>query len=184
MNVLMSGLLVQKLQEYKKYKAISAMLEERRKYAMLSLEKPQEDLAEYTNEPDEYLILDSEQFRRAFEAFLQRKKKLEEIKAHHIRTAKQRITTEIRMTNIKDFFNRMPAGQRANFNELIQKKGDKYDTSVTFASVLEMMKERRLDADQKKLFGDIEVYATEHLMDEVVPDDLLPLEVDNGEQDN
>lgn len=176
--------LVQKLQEYKKYKAISAMLEERRKYAMLSLEKPQEDLAEYTNEPDEYLILDSEQFRRAFEAFLQRKKKLEEIKAHHIRTAKQRITTEIRMTNIKDFFNRMPAGQRANFNELIQKKGDKYDTSVTFASVLEMMKERRLDADQKKLFGDIEVYATEHLMDEVVPDDLLPLEVDNGEQDN
>ena len=29
-----------------------------------------------------------------------------------------------------------------------------------------MMKERQLDADQKRLFGDIEVYATEHLMDE------------------
>ena len=88
------------------------------------------------------------------------------------------------MTSIKDFFNRIPAGQRANFNELIQKKGDKYDTSVTFASILEMMKERRLDAEQKKLFGDIEVYATEHLMDEVVLDDLLPQEVEDGEQDN
>ena len=33
-----------------------------------------------------------------------------------------------------------------------------------------MMKERRLDAEQKRLFGDIEVYATEHLMEEV-PDE-------------
>ena len=32
-----------------------------------------------------------------------------------------------------------------------------------------MMKERQLDAEQKRLFGDIEVYATEHLMDNPVP---------------
>ena len=38
-----------KLKEYKKYKAISAMLEERREIAAATLEKPQEDLAEYTN---------------------------------------------------------------------------------------------------------------------------------------
>ena len=171
--------LVAKLKEDKKYKAISAMLEERREIAAATLEKPQEDLAEYTNEPDEYLILDSVQFKNAFEAFLQRKKKLEEIKAHHIRTEKQRITTEARMTNIKTFFNAMPIGQRANFNELVEKQGDKYDISVTFSSVLEMMKERRLDADQKKLFGDIEVYATEHLMDEVVEEGT-----ENEQQDN
>ena len=34
---------------------------------------------------------------------------------------------------------------------------------MTFSSVLEMMKERQLDAEQKRLFGDIEVYATEGL---------------------
>lgn len=170
--------LVEKLKEYKKYKAIAAMLEERREAGAATLEKPQEDLAEYTNEPDEYLILDAASFKRAFEDFLQRKKKLEEIKAHHIRTEKQRMTTELRMVNIKEFFNRLPAGERRNFKELIEKKGDKYDISVTFASVLQMMKEKRLDADQKRLFGDIEVYATEHLMDEVVPDEV-PMELED-----
>ena len=34
-----------------------------------------------------------------------------------------------------------------------------------------MMKERKLDAEQKRLFGDIEVYATEHLMDETPADE-------------
>ena len=158
--------LVAKLAEYKKYKAASEMLEERREYAAASLEKPQEDLTEYTGEPDEYLILDEARFRAAFEEFLERKRKLDEIRAHHIRTEKQRITTEARIAGIRNFFNNLPEGQRANFNELVQDKGSKYDISVTFSSVLEMMKERKLDAEQKRLFGDIEVYATEHLMDE------------------
>lgn len=159
--------LVSKLREYKKYKAIAAMFEERRELASAALEKPQEDLTEYTNEPDEFLMLDSEQFRKAFEAFLQRRKKLEEIRAHHIRTAKQKMTTEIRMTGIKEFFSKLPPGEKKNFQELVENKGDKYDISVTFASVLQMMKEKRLDAEQRKLFGDIEVYATEYLMDGV-----------------
>ena len=139
------------------------MLEQRREYAALSLEKPQEDLTEFTGEPDEYLILDAEKFRAAFEDFLERKRRLEEIRAHHIRTEKQRITTEARIAGIRNYFRGLPEGQRANFNELVQDKESKYDISVTFSSVLEMMKERQLDAEQKKLFGDIEVYATEGL---------------------
>ncbi len=161
--------LVAKLAEYKKYKAASEMLEERREIAAASLEKPQEDLAEFTGEPDEYLILDADKFKLAFEDFLQRKKRLDEIRAHHIRTEKQRITTEARIAGIRNFFSELPEGQRANFNELVQNKESKYDISVTFSSVLEMMKERQLDAEQKKLFGDIEVYATEHLMDDPAP---------------
>lgn len=155
--------LVAKLTEYQKYKAASEMLEQRREYAALSLEKPQEDLTEFTGEPDEYLILDAEKFRAAFEDFLERKRRLEEIRAHHIRTEKQRITTEARIAGIRNFFRGLPEGQRANFNELVQDKESKYDISVTFSSVLEMMKERQLDAEQKRLFGDIEVYATEGL---------------------
>ena len=163
--------LVAKLAEYKKYKAASEMLEQRREYAAASLEKPQEDLTEYTGEPDEYLILDEEKFKAAFEEFLQRKRKLDEIRAHHIRTEKQRITTEARIEGIRSFFSKLPEGQRANFNELVQDKGSKYDISVTFSSVLEMMKKGNLDAEQAKLFGDIEVYATEHLMDEDAGDE-------------
>ncbi|MBR0457428.1 MAG: segregation/condensation protein A [Firmicutes bacterium] len=171
--------LVAKLAEYKKYKAASEMLEERREIAAASLEKPQEDLTEFTGEPDEYLILDADKFKLAFEDFLQRKKRLDEIRAHHIRTEKQRITTEARIAGIRNFFRELPEGQRANFNELVQNKESKYDISVTFSSVLEMMKERQLDAEQRKLFGDIEVYATEHLMDDPAPADETTVE---GEQ--
>ena len=157
--------LVAKLVEYKRFKAISEMLQQRGEEAAMHIEKPQEDLAEYIGEPDEYLSLDIDKFRTAFEIFLARKKKLEEIKVHHKRSEKQRITTEIRMENIKDFFRLQPE-KEADFRELIHDKSDMYDVAVTFSSVLEMMKERKLDAHQKYLFGDITVKATEHLYDD------------------
>ena len=56
--------------------------------------------------------------------------------------------------------------KEADFRELIEDKSDMYDVAVTFSSVLEMMKERKLDAKQKYLFGDITVKATEHLFEE------------------
>lgn len=157
--------LVERLREYKLFKTISEMLEERFEEGRAKLERPQEDLSAFTGEPDEYLSLDMDQFRTAFEIFLQRKKNLEEIRAHHIRTEKQRITTEIRMENIRTFF-RERALKEADFRELIPNKKDKYDVSVTFASVLEMMKENRLDARQKRLFGDIIVKATDRLFEQ------------------
>ena len=166
--------LVQKLMEYKRFKAISQMLEEQGERTAMYLEKPQEDLAEYTGEPDEYLSLDIQRFIAAFEAFLQKKKKLEEIRAHHIRTEKQRITTELRIASIKDFF-RAQEKKEADFRELIEKKNDKYDVAVTFSSVLEMMKERRLQARQKYIFGRIKVKPTERLFEENV---VRPQETD------
>lgn len=157
--------LVAKLVEYKRFKTISEMLEQRYEETSMAIEKPQEDLAEYTGEPDEYLSLDIDKFKTAFEIFLARKKKLEEIKFHHKRSQKQRITTELRMENIKDFFRLQPE-KEADFKELIHDKEDMYDVAVTFSSVLEMMKERKLDAQQRYLFGDITVRATEDLFKE------------------
>ena len=154
--------LVARLVEYKRFKAISEMLEQRAAETAMYLEKPQEDLAEYTGEPDEYLSLDIDRFQRAFELFLQRKKRLEEIRAHHKRTEKQRITTESRMESIREFFRKGDC-READFQELVQKKDDRYDVAVTFSSVLEMMKEKRLDAEQRYTFGNIRVKATERL---------------------
>ena len=154
--------LVAKLREYKRFKEISGMLEQRWDDTAARLEKPQEDLSEFTGEPDEYLTLDMDQFTAAFEAFLLRKKNLEEIRAHHIRTEKQRITTELRMGEIRSYF-RDQGVREADFRDLVPHVEDRYDVSVTFSSVLEMMKEHRLDAEQKKLFGDIKVIATEEL---------------------
>ena len=127
----------------------------------------------FTGEPDEYLSLDMDQFTAAFELFLQRKKNLEELRAHHIRTEKQRITTERRMENIRQFF-REHMVREADFRELIPNKSDRYDVSVTFSSVLEMMKENRLDALQKKLFGDITVKAMDRLFEENFEEDAQP----------
>ena len=157
--------LVAKLREYKLFKELSGMLEDRWEQTAARLEKPQEDLAQFTGEPDEYLNLDMDQFRTAFEAFLQRKKNLEEIRAHHIRTEKQRITTELRMREIRDFF-RGRQGESADFRDLVPKKDDRYDISVTFSSMLEMVREHRLEAEQKKLFGNITVTPTEQLFEE------------------
>lgn len=157
--------LVAKLVEYKKFKAVSEMLEMRNEEAAMQIEKPQEDLTEYTGEPDEYLSLDIDKFIAAFEQFLQKKKKLDEIKAHHKRSEKQRITAELRMENIKDFF-RVNGMEETDFRNLINDKNDMYDVAVTFSSVLEMMKERRLDAEQEYLFGDITVKPTEEIFKE------------------
>lgn len=160
--------LVMKLAEYKKFKAVSEMLEERWEWAEAAIEKPQEDLSEYTNEPDEYLMLDEDQFKNAFEAFLRRKKKLEEIRGHHIRTEKQRITTELRMGEIKEFFvsRKAKAGDEVNFAQLVKDTEDKYDISVTFSSVLEMMKANKLDAEQRRLYGNIRVKVAESMFEE------------------
>lgn len=161
--------LVAKLVEYKKFKAMSQMLDAREDAAAKYLEKPQEDLAEYSGEPDEFLNLDLEKFKTAFEQFLIRKKKLEEIREHHKRSEKQRLTTELRMENIKDFFRDDP-NKEADFKELVHDKNDLYDVAVTFSSVLEMMKERRLDAEQKYIFGDITVKAAEEMFAEYEED--------------
>ena len=157
--------LVARLREYKLFRSISEMLEERFEENRDRLAKPQEDLSEFTGEPDEYLTLDMDQFRNAFEVFLQRKKNLEELRAHHIRTEKQRITTELRMREIRDFF-RGRQGESADFRDLVPKKDDRYDISVTFSSMLEMVREHRLEAEQKKLFGNITVTPTEQLFEE------------------
>ena len=68
------------------------------------------------------------------------------------------------MREIRDFFRNSDV-KEADFRELVPRAGDRYDVSVTFSSVLEMMKEHRLEAEQKKLFGDIKVSPTDELFE-------------------
>lgn len=152
--------LVEKLLEYKQFKQLAEMLQRREETGMRIIEKPQEDLSVYTGEGDEYLSLDLKQFISAFEQFLHKRRKVEEIRKHHVRTEKQRVTAEARMADIHHYFKVEP-DRKADFRELIQKKDDKYDVALTFSSVLELMKERYLWAEQSYLYGDITIGATE-----------------------
>ena len=45
-------------------------------------------------------------------------------------------------------------GKEVNFKETI-KEGDRYDTALSFSSMLEMIRQKKLTAEQKALFADI-----------------------------
>lgn len=156
--------LVARLLEYKKFKNVSEMLAEKERDGFRIKEKPQEDISKYTDEPDEFLIMDIEQFVKAFNVFLSRKKKVEEIKERYERIERQKITAEARRSFISKLFE-VDRGKVVPFGELVQDKEDKYDIALSFSSVLEMIKEKRLKAEQLRLFGEINVRATEHLKD-------------------
>ena len=87
--------LVERLLEYKRYKELAAELGERAEKNALIYEKPQEDISAYLENPDIYLSLTVENFVSAFELFLQKERRVAEVKAHY-----QRIEREVHARNI------------------------------------------------------------------------------------
>ena len=149
--------LVAKLIEYKKYKDLAEILREAASEAALVYDKPQEDISQYTDNPDEYLSLSLDKFVTAFEEFLQREKRLADVKAHYQRVEREKATIESRIGFIRNKLrNVISQGlKKLSIRELIPNKKDKYDVIVTFVSVLQMMKDRLLDAEQKRNYADI-----------------------------
>lgn len=160
--------LVERLLEYKRYKKGAEALKEREEYMSLVYEKPQEDISEYLDQPDEYLSLDLKQFAGAFDLFLRKKKRVEDVRRHYTRIEREKATIESRMTLIKDqFVNAFKRGfAKLNLKELILDKKDRYDIVVTFVSVLQMMRDHVLDAEQKTTYGEITVTANENAIEE------------------
>ena len=156
--------LVERLLEYKKFKAAAAMLEESEEYMANIYEKPQDDLSMYTDQPDEYLQMGIDQFVNAFNAFIYRKKKVEEVHRRYTRLERQRVSIEQRIAHIKSFFTGEDARDSVTFTELVEdKKQDRYSIVVTFTSILEMAKSRALDIRQKRNFEEIVVTRGENL---------------------
>ena len=126
--------LVARILEYKKFKILSAMLAEREEAGFDIWEKPQEDLSEYTDEPDEYLSLELSKFVSAFEDFLLRKQRMEDMEKRYARIERQRETTEIKIDQIK---NKLMENEREfiYFRELLNLGIDRYDIALTFVSI-------------------------------------------------
>ena len=160
--------LVERLLEYRRYKLAAELLKEREEYGRMILEKPQEDISMYLNHPDEILNLDLKQFAEAFNLFLTKKKREEEVRAHYTEVEREKASIENRMVYIKNMFSRAVAKgiKRLNLRALIPDKKDRYDVVVTFVSVLQMIRDRYLDAEQKSLYGDITVMPGEKDMEE------------------
>ena len=149
--------LVAKILEYKKYKDLAEILRESASEAALIYDKPQEDISVYTDNPDEYLSLSLDKFVEAFQDFLQREKRLADVRAHYQRVEREKATIESRIGFIRNKLrNIISQGlKKLSIRELIPNRKDRYDVIVTFVSVLQMMKDRLLDAEQKRNYADI-----------------------------
>ncbi len=160
--------LVERLLEYKKYRKGAEILREREEAMAYVFEKPQEDISEYLARPEEQLDLDIEKFAAAFHLFLRKKKREEDVRAHYTRVEREKATMETRMVYIKNRFLRaIRAGvRRISLRELIPDKKNRYDVVVTFVSVLQMMRDKYLDAEQDVTYGEITVIPGERKLEE------------------
>ncbi|HVI42509.1 MAG TPA: segregation/condensation protein A [Anaerovoracaceae bacterium] len=146
--------LVQRILEYKRFKSAAELLELQEEQNQRIFEKPKEDLAPYTKEADEYLNLDLSQFVKAFHLFLQKKKKIEEIKKNYAKVERQKISIESRIDYIRGLF-RFKEKKRLNFRELMTPESNRYEVVLTFVSMLEMIRQKTIMVRQNVNFGEI-----------------------------
>lgn len=168
--------LVEKILEYKKYKNAAEALSSYEEARMLSYEKPKEDLQKYTNAVDEYLRMDINQFVASFDSFLRKKQRIEEVKRHYTRVERQRQSIEMKIENIVNFF-KTKLLKKIRFSELLENRKDRYDVVLTFTSMLQMMRDSVLKAEQKSTFGEIEV----ELLDENQRDKIIGEELNSND---
>ncbi len=148
--------LVARILEYKRFKTAAEFLEHQEEETQRVFEKPKEDLTQFTKEPDEYLSLDLGQFVKAFQMFLQKRKKLEEIKKNYAKVERQKITLESRIEYIINLF-RKKEKKNMSFRELLGPDTNRYEVVLTFVSLLEMIRQRSILVRQHVNFGEISV---------------------------
>ena len=152
--------LVARILEYKQFKEAAAFLAEQQEAVEHIHTKPQEDISRYTDDPDELLKSDLDKFAAAFRAFLFRKQRLGEMRRTYERIERQRMSVETRIAQIRGLFTRFKK-KKMMFSEMLEDDSSRFNKVITFMSLLEMLKDNRVRAEQKKRFGDISVSLTE-----------------------
>jgi len=152
-----------RLIEYIRIKKAAEFLQAAEEYNLAVHEKPAEDMSAYINEPDEILKASDEQLVNAFILFLTRKKKIEEVSRRYQRVRRRKETIEARIKDMTDVLERkFKAGKgKVLFTELLPEDADRYDVTLSFMSLLSMIKNQGYDAEQKENFGEIKVIKKE-----------------------
>lgn len=146
--------LVQRILEYKQYKEMARFLEEQADVSCHIHSKPQEDLDSYRGEEDVLLKGDMQQFVDAFLLFISKKKRTEDMKNRYEKLQRQRVSVEVRMNQLKDFFKKK---FKALFSELIRSDKSRMNQVVTFMSLLELLKQGEVKATQERNYADITI---------------------------
>lgn len=154
--------LANKIAEYVKTKQIAEMLAAREEKYMNVFEKPAEDMSKYLDEPDELLVAKEDQLVSAFILFLTKKKKVEDVTKRYQRVRRQKESIEVRIKQMtQEIERRLAMNGKVTFNELLPAEHDRYDIAASFFSLLSMLKEQDIDADQREAFGEITIMRKE-----------------------
>lgn len=146
--------LVEQILEYKKFKGAASLLEICQQEKLRCFHKPKEDLEPYIGQQDELLSLDIRRFVSAFNLFLRKKQRVDEVRRHYTRVERQKQSIEMKVQYIVDFFKKR-SFKRIFFKELIPQEGDRYDVVLTFTSMLQMARDRLVRVEQQHSFGDM-----------------------------
>lgn len=152
-----------RLIEYVKTKKIAEMLQQREEKNLAIFEKPAEDISKYIDNPDEFLVASEEQMVTAFNLFLRKKKKVEDVTKRYQRVRQDRESVEVRIKTMTGILERkFKEGKgKVLFNELLPSEADRYDVAISFMSLLAMIKNQECDAEQEKTYGEITVIKKE-----------------------
>lgn len=152
-----------RLLDYMRIKKAAEMLMEAEEFNLAVHEKPAEDMSVYVDAPDEILQVNDEQMVNAFILFLTRKKKVEEVTKRYSRVRRRKESIESRISDMTELLEKkFKEGQgKVLFTELLPDKPDRYDITLSFMSLLSMIKNQGYDAEQKENFGDIKVIKKE-----------------------
>ncbi|MCQ2552065.1 MAG: segregation/condensation protein A [Clostridia bacterium] len=146
--------LVARILEYKQFKEMASFLADQAELTSHMRSKPQEDLTSYTGETEEILKGDMDSFASAFLAFLTRKQRLEEMHKTYERIARVKMTLENKVNQIIGFFKNK---KQVKFSEMIEGDDSPFNRVITFMSILELLRQHSIRAEQKKRFGDIDL---------------------------
>ena len=148
-----------RLIEYMRTKKAAEFLQEAEEYNLAIHEKPAEDMSQYLEEPDEILKASDEQLVNAFILFLTRKKKVEEVSRRYQRVRRRKESIEARIRDMSAMLGEKlkPGVAGVSFMELLPEEPDRYDVTLSFMSLLSMIKNMEYDAEQAENFGEITV---------------------------
>ena len=150
--------LAERLTEYLQTKKIAEMLQRREKEYSGIYTKPAEDISEYLNSPEELLKTDPDKFVRTFRSFLEKKKRLAEVRNRYERIRRNRSSVEERIAAMASMLERKWKNQDSvSFSELLAPNADRYDRTLSFMSLLEMIKMQEVNATQDRVYGEIEI---------------------------
>ena len=148
-----------RLLEYMRIKRAAEALQAAEEYNLAVHEKPAEDMSEYLENPDEILQVSDEQMVNAFILFLTRKRKVAEVTKRYSRVRRRKESIESRIKDMTVLLDRKldEGGGKVLFTELLPEEPDRYDITLSFMSLLSMIKNMEYDAEQSENFGEIRV---------------------------